>query len=168
MLTSLGSIIADAQEREVVARNVVADLRQRRRGKQRQVERRQKGKLKVGVDIPEPAEIKAIIGKLQGRWRPLLLTAIFTGLRASELRGLRWSDVNLTKGELNVRVRADRYNEFGAPKSESGERTLPLPPIVLNTLRQWKLAPQPDDDASVARCPRKDGRLTWFSRQRQR
>jgi integrase len=92
------------------------------------------------VDIPEPAEIKAIIGKLQGRWRPLLLTAIFTGLRSSELRGLRWSDVDLTKGELHVRVRADRYNDFGAPKSESGERTVPLSPMVLNTVKEWKLA----------------------------
>ena len=26
------------------------------------------------------------------------------------------------------------------PKSESGERTVPLPPLVLNTLREWKLA----------------------------
>ena len=30
----------------------------------------------------------------EGRWRPFLLTAIFTGLRASELRGLRWDDVD--------------------------------------------------------------------------
>ena len=50
---------------------------------------------------------------LQGRSRPLLLTAIFTGLRASELRGLRWSDVDLKDGELHVRQRADRYNEMG-------------------------------------------------------
>jgi integrase len=67
------------------------------------------------------------------------LTAIFTGLRASELRGLRWADVDLKKGELHVRQRADRYNAIGAPKSESGERTVPLPPIVANALRELKL-----------------------------
>jgi hypothetical protein len=41
-----------------------------------------------------PQEIKAIVGVLEGWWRPLLLTVIFTDLRASELRGLRWQDVD--------------------------------------------------------------------------
>jgi integrase len=40
----------------------------------------------------------------------LLLTAALTGLRASELRGLRWSDVDLKTAELHVRQRAGRYN----------------------------------------------------------
>ena len=39
-----------------------------------------------------------------------------------------------------MRQRADRYNEIGAPKSEAGERTVPLTPIVLNALKEWKLA----------------------------
>ena len=29
---------------------------------------------------------------------------------------------------------------MGAPKSAAGERTVPLPPTVVNTLREWKLA----------------------------
>jgi integrase len=69
-----------------------------------------------------------------------LLTAIFTGLRASELRGLRWSNVDFTKREIHVLQRADRYNNIGRPKSESGERTVPVPPTVLSALREWKLA----------------------------
>jgi integrase len=32
-------------------------------------------------------------------------------------------------------------------KSEAAERTVPLPPMVMNTLREWKLAcPKGDDD----------------------
>jgi integrase len=81
-----------------------------------------------------------------------VLTAIFTGLRASELRGLRWSDVDLEKRELHVRQRADRYSAVGKPKSESGERTVPLTPIVANTLREWKLA-----------CPKSDAGLVFPS-----
>jgi integrase len=72
--------------------------------------------------------------------RPLLLTAVFTGLRASELRGLRWDDVDLKKAELHVRQRADRYNAIGKPKSHSGERTVPFGPEVVKTLKEWKLA----------------------------
>ena len=134
----LGSILADAQERGEVAQNVVRSLSKRR--KRREAERRQKGKLKVGIDIPTPAEIKAIVAQLQGRWRPLLLTAIFAGLRASEIRGLRWQDVDLKRGELNVRQRADKFKTIGKPKSAAGERTVPMPPILVNTLREWKLA----------------------------
>ena len=70
----------------------------------------------------------------------MLLTAIFTGLRASELRGLRWNDVDLGKAQIHVRQRADKFNAIGKPKSASGQRTIPLPPLVVNTLREWKLA----------------------------
>ncbi|MGN6102643.1 MAG: site-specific integrase [Devosia sp.] len=96
--------------------------------------------------MPSPDEIKALVTHLAGRWRPLLLTAIFTGLRASELRGLRWSDVDLENEKvIHVRQRADRFNQIGRPKSEAGERAVPLAPIVINTLREWKLA-----------CPRRN------------
>ncbi len=146
VLGSLGALLGDAQERGLTGRNSVRDMRGRRRvGKERRQEQRQKGKLKVGVDIPKREEIKAIAGAVAGRWRPLLLTAIFTGLRASELRGLRWSDVDFEKREVRVHQRADRYNEIGKPKSVAGERSVPLPPMVLNTLREWKLA-----------CPKRD------------
>jgi integrase len=149
--TSLSSLLSDAQERGLVSRNVVRELRHtRKRGKERQAEKRQKGRLKIGVDIPTREEIKAIVGAASGRWRPFFLTAIFTGLRASELRGLRWEDVELEKRELHVRQRADRYNEFDKPKSYSGERTVPLTPIVVNTLREWKLV-----------CPRGDHGLVF-------
>ena len=143
---SLSSLLSDAQERGLVSRNVVRELRRtRHRGAERRAERREKGRLKAGLDIPTREEIKAIVEAVKGRWRPILLTAIFCGLRASELRGLRWSDVDLDKRELHVRQRADRYSAIGKPKSESGERTVPLTPIVVNALREWKLA-----------CPKSD------------
>ena len=37
---------------------------------------------------------------------------------------------------------------MGRPKSAAGERTVPLPPTVLDELRQWRLL-----------CPKKDGKL---------
>jgi integrase len=141
IVTSLSTMISDAQERGLVARNVVKDLRSRRkRGKQKQHDDRHAGKLRVGVDIPSPDEIKAFVAALDGRWRPILLTATFTGLRASELRGLRWADVDLDKRELHVRQRVDKRNVAGPPKSSAGERTVPLPPILVNTLKEHKLA----------------------------
>jgi len=98
-----------------------------------------------------PACRQAPEGQAQGRRRhpdarPMLLTAIFTGLRASGLRGLRWADIDLKCGELHVRQRAGRFNTIGRPKSESGERTVPPAPMLVNTLREWKLACPKSDD----------------------
>lgn len=140
VMSTLGTLLADAQERGLVGRNVVRDLRGvRKQGKDRRLEKRQKRKLVVGVDIPAPAEIKAIVGALEGRWRPLLLTAIFTGLRASELRGLKWDAVDFEKRVMHVRGRADRFNDIGRPKSATSERAVPMTPMVISALREWKL-----------------------------
>ena len=97
-------------------------------------------KLEVGRDIPAREEIKAIIDHLPTGAAPLLLVAIFCGLRASELRGLRWVDVDMNNSEIHVRQRADRYCKIGPPKSRSGNRKIPIPPGVQNRLKQWKLA----------------------------
>jgi integrase len=152
VMRSLGAILADAQERGLVAQNVVWNLsRGRRGGGEARADRRRRGKLKVGVDIPTPDEIRTLITHLKDRRRELLLTAIFTGLRSSELRGLRWGDIDLKRAVLHVRQRADRYRQMGRPKSAAGERTIPLPPLLLNTLREWKLA-CPKSERDLAFC----------------
>jgi integrase len=151
VISSLGSLLADAQEQGLAARNAVRDLRRNRRhSNDRNTEKRLRGKLKAGVDVPTPSEIKAIVAHAKGRWRPFLITAIFTGLRASELRGLRWEDVSLKVRELHVRQRADRFNEIGKPKSAAGERIVPFGKLVANTLKEWKLA-----------CPKSAGDLVF-------
>jgi integrase len=101
---------------------------------------RRRKQLEMGIDIPMPSEITRIFAAAKPHWRPLLVTAVFTGLRASELRGLRWEDVDLKRAELHVRQRVDRYNTIGKPKSNAGSRTIPIGPMVVNTLREWKLA----------------------------
>jgi integrase len=94
ILTSLKSILRDAQRRGNVAQNVAQSV-------SIGADKRGKRKLKVGVEIPTPDEIKQIVRAASGnKWRPFLVTAIFTGLRASELRGLPWRDVDLMRGAL--------------------------------------------------------------------
>lgn len=104
-------------------------------------DKRAQRKLEVGRDIPTPAEIKRLIDAATGaRLRTLLLAAALTGLRSSELRGLRWSDVDFKAAELHVRQRADTYGAIGSPKSKSSRRVIPFPPDLLNALKAWKLA----------------------------
>jgi len=139
VLTSLKAIIKDAHRRGNVAQNVAASVVIKKD------KRAENHKPQVGVDIPLPAEIEAIISAAKGRWKPLIITAAFTGLRASELRGLRWEDIDLKRGTISISQRADIYNKIGVPKSASGVRTFPLRPLVIKTLREWKLACPPGD-----------------------
>ena len=132
VLRSLKAILKDAKRRGNVAQNAALEVQIKK-------DKRAKPKLKVGVDIPTPDEISRIV-RAAGEHRPLIQTAISTGLRSSELRGLRWHDIDFKRGELHVTQRADRYNKIGPPKSEAGKRTIPLGPLTLNTLREWKLA----------------------------
>ena len=134
IMTSLGSLISDAQEAGEVARNVVRERSPRRRGKGQ--EKRNRRQLRIGIDIPSPDEIRRLLA--EGH-RPIVVIAIFTGMRASELRGLTWADVDFEGKVIHVRRRADRLNKIGPPKSAAGQRSIPMTPMVLNTLREWKL-----------------------------
>jgi integrase len=134
VLIAFKAILKDARRRGTIASNPADGV------KAISTADRATSKLKVGVDIPSPEEIRRILAVAKGRARPFLIAATYTGMRASELRGLRWSDVDFAKGELHVRQRADRFCKIGNPKSARSQRTIPIGPIVVNTLREWKLA----------------------------
>lgn len=155
---SLGSILSDAQERGLVVRNAVHEMAKRGRSGSA-VEKRQKARLRYGVDIPTMQEVRAILEAAEGRYRPFIVTAIFTGMRASELRGLTWADVDLDKAQIHVRQRADKYHVIGMPKSDAGQRTIPVTPMVVNTLKEWKLA-CPKGDLNLV-FPNGEGNVEW-------
>ncbi|ALR22061.1 tyrosine-type recombinase/integrase [Sphingobium baderi] len=127
-IRALSSILTEAQRRGLVAQNVAKEVRVIRSA-------REKGK----VEIPAKAELKALIDHAPDDLKPMVMTAIFTGLRASELRGLRWADIDLKAAVVTVAQRADRFGEIGRPKSEAGHRTIPIPPALVAELRAWKL-----------------------------
>jgi integrase len=114
VLTSLKSILGEAQRRGLIAHNPAAPVRV-------DFKKRENSKLVVGRDIPSKDEVRAILAGAEGRWRPLFVTAIFTGMRASESRGLRWSDVDFDRKVIAVRQRANLWGEIGAPKSAAGD-----------------------------------------------
>jgi integrase len=154
VLTSLSSIVADAQEAGLVAQNVVRSVTGR---KKKRTKAEQKRKLRIGVDIPLLVEIKSMAEASAGRWRTFMMFAVSTGLRSSELRGLQWDDIDLRKGEVHVHHRADKYGTIDVSKSAAGERVIPLLPGVVKALREWRVecpkGPRglafPDDDGGV-------------------
>jgi integrase len=134
VMTSLKSLLSQAQRQGRVTQNVARGV------KVKADKRDSNGPLQEGRDFPTRAELRQLIDESPDKWRPLVVMAIFTGMRISELRGLRWQDVDL-EAELplvRVRQRADAWGNLGKPKSRAGNRDIPLPPIVANTLRQWR------------------------------
>jgi integrase len=132
VLTAFKSVLSEAQRRGNVAQNVAIGVTI---GPDKR-----KAQLEVGRDIPTPDEIRRVLEAASANARPFLVAAALTGLRTSELRGLPWNDVDLKRGEIHVRQRADRYGVIGQPKSRAGQRTIPLGPMVANALKAWRLA----------------------------
>lgn len=125
---ALSSILTEAQRRGQVAQNVAKGVKVIRPSRDR-----------ADVVIPSRDELKAMLDKAGADFRPMLLTAIVTGMRSSELRGLRWSDINLQAATITVAQRADQWGKIGSPKSKAGRRTIPIAPAVAHELREWKL-----------------------------
>ena len=132
VITNVKTVLTFAQGQGLCAQNVARGV------KLKSENRRGAVKLKEGVHFPSKAEIRLLIDKAPTRWRPLIIVAIFSGMRASELRGLRWQDVDLDVGVIHVRQRADAWHRIGSPKSASGTRDIPLVPLAINALRLWR------------------------------
>lgn len=70
---------------------------------------------------------------------PVILAALFTGMRQGELLGLRWQDVDLSRGLIFIRQQAQylpgRGFFFKEPKQNS-KRTIPIPLPLNSALRQ--------------------------------
>lgn len=82
---------------------------------------------KVGRKIPRPMRrdvLDAILNAACPSARLAFALAAFAGLRASEVRGLRWVDIDLDAGTLTVR-RAITFGVETTPKSHS-QRLIPI------------------------------------------
>jgi integrase len=132
VLTSLGSIVEEAVRRGLAAHNPVRSVKMTKATAEEAAG--------AEIEMPTKDELRAILAAASGRWRPLIVTAMFTGMRGSELRGLRWTDVDLKSGVIHVRRRVDHWKDFGPPKSRAGKRDIPLAPMVVTELRRWRLA----------------------------
>ena len=90
----------------------------------------------------------------------MFLTLALTGLRRSEIVGLRWRHVNLVEGTLRVEQ----------SKSEEGERLLALPPTLVETLmEQFQASAYRGDEDYVFCHPERGSKLEahWYHEQFQ-
>lgn len=75
-------------------------------------------------------------------YHELFYTALFTGMRRSELLALRWNDVDLVLGQIYVNRSLHHLKDgsyvFSEPKSTRSRRTIALSPSTSTLLRNYR------------------------------
>ena len=83
-----------------------------------------------------------LIAARGSRHEALYTMAVKTGMRQGELLGLKWSDLDWTTGQLQVKRQVQRVKGQGfvflEPKTRSGRRTVQLGEAMLQALRKHK------------------------------
>jgi integrase len=92
-----------------------------------------------------PAEAAQLFAAAaEDRLSPLWLLVTALGLRRGEALALRWEDVDLDRGHLQVRATLQRVDgalvRADMPKTKSSRRALPLPEVVVEALRAHRAA----------------------------
>ena len=83
------------------------------------------------------AEVAALAETIHPRYRALVLTAAYTGLRAGELSGLHVDQLNLLRRTLTVTRTATEVRghwSIGTPKTKASRRTVTLPKTLCEVL----------------------------------
>jgi integrase len=86
----------------------------------------------------------------------LVLLAESTGLRQSELFGLKWGDIDFAQRTMNV-TRSIVYGVVGTCKTESSQKPVPVHPLPAESLLEWRkhcIATKPDDWVFASRRSR--------------
>ncbi|GCE03525.1 tyrosine-type recombinase/integrase [Dictyobacter aurantiacus] len=81
------------------------------------------------------------------RQEALFILALATGMRRGELLGLKWQDIDMNRGVLQVRRILSRIPsklpgkgfEEAEPKTERGRRSIVLPPFTIEVLKQHRI-----------------------------
>ena len=109
-------------------------------------------------DVLTVAELKALLAELTGVYRVMVFVAVVTGLRVSELLGLRWQDCDFASGEICLSRGIVRQRET-LMKTEASRKPVPLGAGLADVLMQWRAQcayNQPSDYLFAS--PEKDGK----------
>lgn len=90
-------------------------------------------------------EIARLLDCCLPAYRALVATALYTGMRLSELLGLVWDDVDFDRGLIHVRAQLSMAHIGSparrvAPKTRAAVRQIPLTPQLATLLRERRLA----------------------------
>jgi integrase len=82
-----------------------------------------------------PAEVDMLVNAAHGQYKPFFRLAGYSGMRCSELAGLRYEDINFDRGIVEVR-RSATYGIEAQTKTPAGRRTVYVDTITLQMIRE--------------------------------
>jgi integrase len=98
---------------------------------------RQSAKRRRVPHILHVDEMKRLLDNVVSLPRLLIFLDATTGLRQSELFGLRWSDLDFDNAEINV-VRSVVHGVISRCKTESSAKPIPMAPLLAEMLKEWR------------------------------
>jgi len=113
-------------------------------------------------EVLESTEIQNLLAELESPFRLMVLLDATTGLRRSELLGLKWRDIDFSSLTINI-SRSIYCRLVGKCKTQASRKPVPLALDVAANLLVWKestLYPKLDD--WVFASPRTDGQYPYW------
>ncbi len=98
---------------------------------------RQSAKRKAVPVILSAHDVQRLIAVLEIRERTLVLLAFGTGLRMSELFGLKWHDIDFRTNQISV-TRSIVFQVVGPCKTEASQKPVPLDSRLAVALKLWR------------------------------
>ena len=126
---------------------------------------RQSAKRRRAPDILTASEVQRLLANPRLRERTLVLLAVTTGLRRSELFALKWKDVDFENRQLHV-MRSIVQNVVGVCKTESSQKPVPAHDDLIEALRQrHRETPYQSSESWVFASPVNQGRWPYLAQQ---
>ncbi len=79
-------------------------------------------------------EMQALVEATDSRYKALIATACFTGLRQGELLGLQWGDIDFESRRIYVRRTLQQGKSY-EPKSHHSKRSVDIPIFLVEMLK---------------------------------
>ena len=109
-----------------------------------------------------PEQVKDFLAKLEDPAKTAVLLGALTGLRVGELLGLKWSDIDFEKLEINV-IRDVVKQRIERCKTEASKKAIPIDAELAETLWSWRLrCPYNQPNDWVFASPRQKGRQPYW------
>ncbi|MBI4377603.1 MAG: site-specific integrase [Nitrospinae bacterium] len=111
---------------------------------------------KPEIEILNPDEVEKLL-EISNHYRIAFLTGFQTGMRAGELWGLQWTDIDWNSAQIHVR-RSLWKKQFQTPKTKYSIRKIDMTERLIHELKRWKLACPINEDNIVFPSP--EGKLS--------
>lgn len=123
---------------------------------------RQSAKRTRVPEVLTEEEIGKLLGELAEPWRTAVFVAVTTGLRVSELLGLKWADVDFAAGEIRLSRGVVRQH-IGQMKTEASRKPVPLDAGLADVLTAWRgCCPYNQDSDFIFGSPDKRGKQPYW------